>query len=266
MMRCASSGLVFVAAAALALTGATACTAPVEAEVGAQGSNNTELPMMAASYGLTLDSTVVTRDEEEGSESTLDTQLFSLVRATQSGAEVTLTIQPCRLLLPPAGGHQGTVDDTTIQLAKPVSTSASLVLGEAGYHLGSDTFQVLLGVENVAPDEPMPTDGDDERVIDIDDDYAPGFSIHFSLMRVFSGLRASQSLLGQPLGDGRFAGTVALDVEHVIYGDSNWLVDAKELAEEAAAQTTLVSEDHRFMLTPLDAGEGASCADVLAAL
>ncbi|MBW2453473.1 MAG: hypothetical protein JRI68_03135 [Deltaproteobacteria bacterium] len=55
-----------------------------------------------------------------------------------------------------------------------------------------------------------------------------------------------------------------LDVEHVIYGDSNWLVDAKELAEEAAAQTTVDSEDHRFLLTPLDAGQTATCGDVLA--
>ncbi|RLB60664.1 MAG: hypothetical protein DRI90_13185 [Deltaproteobacteria bacterium] len=263
-MKRAWSEAVCFATAALALMGASGCTAPLEAEVDAQASDHTELPTMAASYGLSIHSTVVTHNEEEGTQATLETHLFSLVQATQTGAEVALTLQPCRVLLPPAGGHQGTVDDSTMQLAKPSSASAWLVSAEAGYQLHSDAFQVLLGVENVAPDEPLPTEGDDERVIDIDDDDAPGFSVHFSIMRVYSGLRAFQSLSGQPMGNGQFAGTVDLDVDHVIYGDSNWLVDAKGLAEEAASGTMVLSEDHSFVLSPLDAGEAASCTDVLA--
>ncbi|MBW2455571.1 MAG: hypothetical protein JRI68_13710, partial [Deltaproteobacteria bacterium] len=201
MMRSWSQA-VCSAAATLMLVGTTACMAPLDDVVGTSDSNHTELPTMAASYALTIDSTVVTTHNEDGTESTLHTQMFALAQATQVGTEVTFTIQPCRLLLPPAGGFQGTVADSTIQLATPISVGAVWIPSDDGYQLHGDPFQVLLGVENVAPDEPLPTDGDDERVIDIDDDDAPGFSIHFSMMRVFSGLRASAALLGQPAGGG----------------------------------------------------------------
>jgi len=261
-----ASSTVFAACATLALVGSAACVAPVDSPVGTTDSSHTELPTMAASYSLTIDSTVVATHEEDGSESILHTRLFALAHTTQNGAEVSFTVQPCRLSLPPAGGFQGTVKDRTIQLAEPVATTARLVVGEDGYELRSDPFAFVLGVEDVAPDEPLPTDGDDPRVVDVDEDDAPGFSIHFAMMRVFSALRAAASLSGRPVSGGDFVGPVELEVEHVIYGDSNWLVDAKELAEEAAEKTTVESEDHRFVLEPLQVEHEASCADVLALL
>jgi hypothetical protein len=85
------------------------------------------------------------------------------------------TVSLCSQELSPLIGGLRTIVPDALVASLPAHEWSALLLGAAaGSGYVSEEFVDLWGAEGVGPDEPVPTDPEDPRVIDLDDDGAPG--------------------------------------------------------------------------------------------
>ncbi len=221
-----------------------------------------ESAALAPAYALTLSSHVVTRDPA-GETTTYDSRIDGYLVPTIGEAGTSLSVRPCHVELPEADGHVPEVSDETVRARPPVILAAILSRDDEGRLLVStETGALELGV---ALDDPLldalPTEGDDPRVIDDDDDGEVGVTIDLDGWEVYLGARARLWLSGSVDPDsGVIHGDAELSIDVEVYGDDIPFVDVRSRVAASQNSDTEVSEaDNGFTLAPLEAAPD-SCA------
>ncbi len=100
--------------------------------------------------------------------------------------------------------------------------------------------------------DPLPLDDDDPRLLDIDLDGRPGISIHIAGFRAYASFRLTFQMTGQ-VEEGAIEGESAFALDSQIVGDDIPFVDAAKRAREAAEDTVILSQEHRFKMTAMPA-------------
>ena len=201
-------------------------------------------------YAIELESKVVmtypsTRDKRY----TYKTRIVGRV-ATKAGTknEATLSVKPCAITLPPAGGFQPTVPDEAFENVADFVLHATI----DDEDMKSKPVAMLLGVRGLADPlrSPLPKDEGDTRVFDQDRDGKPGFSVYVGGGRVFVGMRVVASLSGELKRGGEIEGEADVDVDSEVYGDTILFVDVKSQVE-SAEKGHVVSKKNTFRMVPL---------------
>jgi hypothetical protein len=249
------------------------CGAPMEgdpfAEPGANGplaggkydqAGEVEPPTLASTYVFEADSRVILRDEE-GEQSIYLSRIAALVDVVQDGDVLNLELYPCSIDLPELDGKKPSIDLEVFRAMPAVKISGGLAYADEVWTFWTEEVAIVLGAELADPlTEALPTDKDDERVVDVDGDGKPGVSIKISLFKVYASVRMKLELSGDIRADETISGSANAQIEQQIYGDNIPFVDAAKMAAEAAEQSDLVEESHTFTLRPLDPAT-ANCDD-----
>lgn len=238
---------------------------------GANGEKADELaaedaPVLAASYGYVVSSTMVACSTKSGEDEckdedrkTVTATIRGLATITQDGAAVDASFSACRINLDWDGDKYDDSEyfndkNTLRELGELAHVRGAFVEGENGPVLASGLSALLLGVELGSPvEEDMPTDEDDARALDQDDDGKPGVSVDAPLGRVFLGARVIFDL---PLtfstgDDGSLSGSLeAAGFDFSVYDDSIPFVNARKKANEALQKVKMVSQDHQVTMLP----------------
>jgi hypothetical protein len=220
-------------------------------------------PVLAEAYAMHVRSDVQVRNAD-GELVTHTTQVVALARTEQDGSTARLTIEPCAVDLP-AAGFTPTLQPGVIASLQPVFTSAQVYFDPDGRpRMDADPAAIVAGVELDDPlVDPMPEDPDDDRYFDQDDDDRPGISVSVSAFTVFAAARVRFALTGEIAVDGTVEGDADADLDFEILGDTIPFVDARDRAEEAAANSEVLASEHRFSMVPL---LDASCEEALGAV
>lgn len=265
--------VLFALCAALALP---ACTSVEELPDGNDGAGGKadewgdtdgdaqQLPELRHAYALSLESTLTTRDKQTGELKELTTSTFSRLSVVSEGAAVHMLLRPCAVALPEVSGYQPTLDEAVIRGLEPIALEGVLTVAEDGtVMLATEPAALQLGISLADPvaDE-VPSEPSEASVIDQDADGKPGVSVHVAGFRVFVGVRVLFDVAA-PIEDvDAIVGTPEVDVSTRVYGDTIPFFDARDAAEEAAANNERVAERHTLRLDALSAGaDPMSCDD-----
>jgi hypothetical protein len=221
--------------------------------------SDAELEGIAGLYGLRLISEVVTADIRSDGSLSDDTESFTielvgLVTLDNEGATLSLSIQPCGVTLPEIDDRRPVIDDNLFSSMEPIAADGTAGIDEDSVlHMTTRPAVMTLGVDLAEPfDDPMPQDEDDPAVVDQDQDGEPGVTVEVSGWEVYLGIRSVFEVEGAFGNDGRVAGSCTLDFETEIYGDNVPFFDAREEAEESAADNEIVSQNDTFVLIPIE--------------
>ena len=175
---------------------------------------------------------------------------------TQEGAELALADTYCFTR----------VDDGTplIETAIPEAFMSSLVplvrLGRVDVSNGGVSFETETHIEvrgarlDDPPNDELPIDADDPRVVDQDEDGKPGMTVRATILGFVKGeiyvvQRVTYRLIGRVIDDQTIVGTIEWTDEQTVLGASNPLL---------TAQTTGVPDPdaslHRFVMRRVDDG------------
>ena len=121
---------------------------------------------------------------------------------------------------------------------------------------------IILGAELIDPEgDALPTDGGDPRIVDMDGDGQPGFTVEVEGVidgEVYMVQRLVPTLRGQLLGGGRMRGNVTVGGEQEVIGASNQILAAftpRFLPDPDESRST-------FVWVPVP--DGSTCESVLA--
>jgi len=135
----------------------------------------------------------------------------------------------------------------------PAARSAILVEQTGSLHFESSTYVEVRGALLEDPvSDPLPTDPEDPRVIDQDEDGEPGMTVRITLLGILEGetyvvQRMSYRLSGVVVGSDRIEGTIEWSDEQTVLGATNPLLKAETvgtLDPDPAA--------HRFVMVRVD--------------
>jgi hypothetical protein len=220
------------------------------------------MPVLSQEYSLELTSTIVTRNVESGEENTHVISATGIVTAAQDDDQVTFTLRACDVTLPPIQGEVPIIPAdllasiADVEIAGQLSASA----GEA-ITLSTDPAALVIGASLADPlNDPLPDDPDSPAVVDQDQDGEPGATIivptFIGSVDVYVAARLTFSLTTTIEDPAMITGQGNAELQKEILGDDNFLVDVKSLAEDAEANSDIVSQDHQFALTATSADSG----------
>jgi hypothetical protein len=260
-------------AAAGCVLGLLGCSAPADDPLGPSGgagggkaddaSGAESSPVLAEAYAMHVRSDVLVRNVDDELV-THTTQVVALARTEQDGSAAHLTIVPCAVDLP-AVDFTPTLQPGVIASLQPVLTSAEVYFDPDGRpRMDADPTAIVAGVDLDDPLlDSMPEDPDDDRYFDQDGDDRPGISVSVSAFTVFAAARVLFALTGDIAADGTIEGDADADLDFEILGDTIPFVDARDRAQESAANSEVLSSEHRFSMIPL---LDASCEEALGAV
>lgn len=217
-------------------------------------------PNIGGYYTASLLSEVVTRSE--GQETLNQTQLGGFAHLQQEGDELAIEIYLCDLSLPEVQGYQPEVDVEVLRAQPPMQASGFLYEDDEVLRLQTTPSAWTLGVVLDDPvADSLPLDALDPRVEDVDGDGYPGMTLLLGGWSVYGALRLTFELMGQLEPGGLIEGESELGFDTVILGDNIPFVSVAAQVESASASSTVVSQSHRFSLTPYD-GDSPTCGDI----
>jgi hypothetical protein len=196
----------------------------------------------------------------------LTTYIHGLVETRSQGEKPQLAFQPCRIILPEVVGITPELPDATVQLVAPVIVEGVWTKEGDLYRLKTPAWSaIVFGAELASPlSDALPTDKDDDRVVDLDDDRKPGVTMKASIGRLYMALRGMMRL------DGTFdpktpaaglSGTAEYKRDFVIYGDNVFGV-AKRQVEKAYENSETRPAETTGTVKPLSI-DAPTCADVI---
>lgn len=241
---------------------------PLDGPAGAGGKADdadvdSAAPALAEAYALRLTSDVQVRNEDDEL-ATHTTDVVALAVVGQEGSNFEIEMIPCAIDLP-AADFEPQLGPGVIDSLDPVVFRGVAATEQDGSRwLRADPAAIVAGVELDDPlADPMPDDPDDDRFVDQDGDDEPGISVRVSAFTVYAAARVIFGLSGEIGADGSIEGDANLTLDFAVLDDSIPFVDARERAEESAANSEVVSQDHRFVMVPLTR---SSCTDALGAV
>jgi len=195
---------------------------------------------------------------EEGVTSTTSTKLLEW---TREGTSVTWNETLCALESTPVFGTHTSYPEAFVAYMPVYTRQAELSDTVTGATLEAGPFLDLLGVELEQPaDDALPTEADDPRVFDMDQDGFPGVTVHVEQDLLGAGdvyvlQRTSTELIGTVLSDDRIEGHVEIEPEQVVLGATSWWLEL-----DTDQRPDPDPEHNFFALQRLE--PGATCADV----
>jgi hypothetical protein len=213
-----------------------------------------EPPMMSAQYAISLDSYITVVDGPDDDTPKEWTARFTgIVTTKMEDGQVFLKISPCTVQLPDIDGREVETNDAMIQRAMPAELPARIEWDEQGARLETDLGAMVAGARLTDPvNESLPTDDDDDRLVDIDEDGRTALTLRISGYRVYVVLRVKLNLQGEFLENGYIRGQSGVRVDLEVYGDSVPFVNVKEAMDRALGKLSLSDERHEFVMVPLD--------------
>jgi len=211
-----------------------------------------EPPALAPAFQIRFDSTIE-RQRGDGSVETYVASFRGWASVRQEGSTAHFVVHACSTTLPRISDRQPVLRDSTVRSALAVPVEGYLVQDEEGqWRLASDTAALTLGVRLEHPvDDELPNDRYDPRVVDADEDEAPGVSMSVSVFSIYVGLRVKFWLEGVLDASGGISGEPELGLDFAIYGDSVPFFDAREEAAKSLGSATGLSHHDRLVMTPL---------------
>ena len=223
-----------------------------------------EAPVLSNQYAITMRSwiSVADADDAEDDPDEWTAGFRGLVSTKMEDGQVIMRVAPCDLDLPDISDREVEVNELMIQRASPAVLRTDLTWDENSARLSTDLGAMVAGVDLADPvNDALPSDDDDDRLVDVDEDGRPALTLKISGYRVYVVLRAKMALDGQFQADGLIRGTSGLRVDLEVYGDSVPFVDVKEHLDEALGKLSLTDERHEFVMVPLD-NAVETCGDI----
>lgn len=153
--------------------------------------------------------------------------LHRVARDTQeAGAGLIVTSRYCSVAQDPLGRTRTSLGQAFVD-AIPIWDAPLRVRGSS---VELDEHVIVLGATLADPlRDPLPTETDDPRIVDVDRDGQPGFSVQVEGMidgQVYMVQRLVRGLKGALVGGGRITGTVTVAGEQEVVGASNQILKA----------------------------------------
>lgn len=119
----------------------------------------------------------------------IDTVVGVLTHATQSGSQVIFQDRYCFTDATPSTWlFRTNIPDIVMQSIRPAPREAHLVRTECDFRLQQAWYTEVRGAVLEDPQaDPLPTEANDPRVIDLEGDGHPGMTIQASILGIFSG-------------------------------------------------------------------------------
>ncbi len=218
------------------------------------------VPVLVEQYGTIVSTTMTlckkaTAPCPDGEAIEVTSTLRGLMSIEQEGASVFGTLTACSVQLNWDGRNYDSAEYFDIQTLGPLlKFSGGFASTEDGPRLRSGLAAVLIGAE-LSDDvgEDFPTDDDDARAIDQDNDGDPGVSVPAPIGRIFLGARVIVDFDLQLEGnqEGTLLGTLAAyDFELSVYDDTIPFINAKKKLRKALEPITLLEQNHGIELHP----------------
>jgi hypothetical protein len=212
-------------------------------------------PTLAPGYALKITSHVVTEDDE-GERVVYDSLIDGYVESVTDEEGTSFVVVPCHIELPEADGRKPRVADETVRARGPITLPVVFSEGAEGRMLVStETGALELGVSLDQPLlEELPSDEDDPRLVDHDEDGEVGITIDLDGWEIYLAARARLWLAGSlDEESGAFSGNADLSIDVQIYGDDIPFVDVRSRVEgDESSDAEVVEVNNGFAMTPLD--------------
>ncbi len=151
---------------------------------------------------------------------------------------------------PTEAEDEGPFSDPTTDEDAPNSTTTTEP-DAVHFELFTETAAFVGGAHLDAPlIDSLPEDDDDPRLFDLDEDGKPGISVYIGSFRAYTSFRLKFQMQGR-VEQGAITGDSVFDLDSQIVGDDIPFVDAAKRARRAAAETVIIAEEHRFIMTPM---------------
>ncbi len=217
-------------------------------------------------YVMKLESTVHARDTETMEEKVLYTHAGAIVRVSQSGNDVQMTVQMCYATPPVIAGEQPRIPAAVVASVEPFTVVGTLETSEQGTHLTTERGAVVLGAQLANPlTDALPESDADPRVIDQDNDGHAGVTIIYPStigdIEIYAAAKFAFTVDADISSPAAFDGTSDAQLLTEIYGDNSFLVDVRGMAADAAATNEITSEEHLLFMTMAQAS--VTCAQVM---
>ena len=119
----------------------------------------------------------------------IDTIVGAFTHVTQSGSSLILQDRYCFTDASPSTLlFRTNIADTVMHSIQPEPRTATLTLSDCGVGLTQDWYTEIRGAILANPEnEPLPSDLDDPRLVDLEGDGHPGMTIQASILGLFTG-------------------------------------------------------------------------------
>lgn len=120
---------------------------------------------------------------------TIDTVVGLFTHVTQSGSQLVMQDRYCFTDAEPSTIlFTTTISDSVMQSIAPEARTATLTQDDCDFRISQDTYTEIRGAALSDPEaEPLPTDPEDPRLVDVESDGHPGMTIQASILGLFSG-------------------------------------------------------------------------------
>jgi hypothetical protein len=185
-------------------------------------------PLVPGRYASRQAFSTIIKTPPLGRRQTGVTVSFALHDVTVAGDELIASTRFCAVDPIPFGGVKSTMPDAFVA-AMPMPLAAVTVEGPEGgpWMVSFEEWTMVIGVELDDPADPLPTEEDDPRVTDPDQDGEPGVTVYLSGMirgRTYVVQRIVRSMSGVLMPDGSMDGTLEGRAEQETLGASNPLL------------------------------------------
>jgi hypothetical protein len=120
---------------------------------------------------------------------TIDTTVGAMTHITQSGSRLILQDRYCFTDAAPSTAlFKTNIADSVMESIRPAPREASLIPSDCDLRFVQDWYTEIRGAVLDSPTtDPLPTDPEDPRVIDLEGDGHPGMTIQASILGLFTG-------------------------------------------------------------------------------
>ncbi len=176
---------------------------------------------------------VVTLDKAEGqAESETVGTYYNLNRIEAVDGKLVSSSSSCRGLVQSKGIASLSISDAVTQMIPPLVGELSVAEGSAGAVIRRAETISLVSVKLEDPwNDPLPTDGKDARILDVDQDGNPGISIDIKVFgfkgKIFVIRREHNRWEASPSTNGGFAGLITDASEQQVIGANPSMFNVK---------------------------------------
>ena len=228
--------------------------------------DGSQVPSIAGTYHLLLDSAARVRNLETGEETQEIAEAHVLVTVSQSGATLSYDLDFCDLILPESGGKKPFFKTETIRSFPSINAMGSVAVEEDFWvaRMMPSTWVIGASLADPALDA-LPQDDDAPEVEDSDQDGKPGVSMGIVgyPFRIYVALKADVSFSAALYSQGTvWQGDAVLDVDTSILGDDIPFVNARNQFEASSHNREVISEFEGVTLLRIEE-PGTTCENMV---
>jgi hypothetical protein len=225
---------------------------------GEAGDKQDTVPqLLEGFYLLDILSLSTMQDRETKERYQKQTRLIALTQIEQTGAQWSMTLNPCRFDLPQLGPFTPKFLKATIAHLPPMMvTGAIQTQAEGAVSLSSEPFAFTMGLRlKDTLHDPLPQQKNSSAVIDQDQDGEAGVTVQVAGFQVYLAIRITATMQGlfqqqAESGSPMVVGDLDLSMDLAVYGDTIPFYNAAESAKNAESTVEVLTSKHSFTLIP----------------